>query len=64
MTAGRRVLLWRAVCREDPWIKRGRGKVFLGGYRRLISHYLAEALIQAVRNACRKASGWFFAIIG
>jgi len=49
---------------EGPWIRRGRGKVFLGGYRRLISHYLAEALIQAVRNACRKASGWFFAIIG
>jgi len=38
MTAGRRLLLWRAVCREGPLIKRGRGKVFLGGYRRLAGH--------------------------
>jgi len=64
MTAGRRVLLWRAVCREGPTIKHGRGRCFLEVIGRLISHHLAEALIQAAPKAGRKVSGWFFAITG
>src|SRR3989344_1611696 len=64
MTAGRRVLPGRVVCREGPWIKRGRGKVFLGGYRRLASHLLADVLIQAVGSGCRKSQGWVLAITG